>query len=369
MRIVSLLKVVIVLAFIFCSETISAKDEHEIKVESTSVGIVNIRKGPGTEYAVIGQLNPGEWMWVYNEPNLEKEWVKASKMGVTGYVNTKFLRIVEESHVFESYKGLDFLPVPSFAPRLKQWAWNLIVIFGVLLILYWILFAIIGKSSSSFVWALSMACTSCIIWYVYSLGNDAFWFTDPDVSGGWLWTIGYGALFLILCFGYLYSCGYLIGDSCDELDEFQDWVWCLTGFCVYLILNAVSRLWIDWIIWFGYVALSVGILVQAFKILTSVGFWASVLFLFTCIGVYIILEPFLYILAIAAVVGLVAIAFLKGSTNGGSSSCGSDQVQFEIETEHGKSVIVTCSKYAPQSGYGDDGYRYEELPNGRWRRV
>lgn len=366
------LKLLIFIAFFFNADYVVANDKndnHEIKIEVIGKSKVNVRTGPGTQYDVVGQVNPNEWMWVYGEPNIDKEWVKATKMGLTGYVNTRYVRVVEESHVYNSYKGLDFFETPEFFPNLKIWAWNLVVVFFALLIFLWILFAIIGKGSSSFVWALSMACTSCIIWYSYVLGDDAFWFVDPDVSGGWMWTILYGAIFLIFGFGYLYTCIFLIGDSCDELDEFQDWVWFLTGLCAYLILNVVARLWVDWTIWIGYAALGIGILVQTYKILTSAGVLSTILFLFTCVGVYIMIGPFLYILAFAALFGLVAIAFLQGSQNDGRASHGSNDIQYEGTDENGRSIIVTCSRFSPQSGYGDDGHRYEQLPNGSWRRV
>lgn len=343
------------------------KDMHELKIETIGESKVNVRKGPGIEYEVIGQLSPGEWMWVKGEPNLEKEWVKASKIDLTGYINTEYVRIVEESHACESYNGLDFFPVPDFFPRLKVWAWNLMVVFLTLLISLWIIFVIIGKGAS-FIRALSVTCTACIIWYTRVLGSDAFWFADPQVSGGWLWTIGYGALFLIIGFAYFYISAMAVAESCEDLDEFENWSWGIGGVCLYLILAAVARWWIDWTIWFAYAALAVGVLVQAYKIFTSAGLFSTLLFLFTCVGVYIILEPLLYILAFAAIFGLVALAFLKGSTNTGNA-CGSNDVQFEIVDEHGKSIIVTCSKVAPTSGRGDDGNRYEQLPNGRWRKV
>lgn len=340
---------------------------HELKIETIGESKVNVRKGPGIEYEVIGQLSPGEWMWVKGEPNLEKEWVKASKIDLTGYINTEYVRIVEESHACESYNGLDFFPVPDFFPRLKVWAWNLMVVFLTLLISLWIIFVIIGKGAS-FIRALSVTCTACIIWYTRVLGSDAFWFADPQVSGGWLWTIGYGALFLIIGFAYFYISAMAVAESCEDLDEFENWSWGIGGVCLYLILAAVALWWIDWTIWFAYAALAVGVLVQAYKIFTSAGLFSTLLFLFTCVGVYIILEPLLYILAFAAIFGLVALAFLKGSTNTGNA-CGSNDVQFEIVDEHGKSIIVTCSKVAPTSGRGDDGNRYEQLPNGRWRKV
>mgnify|MGYP001661062756 CR=1 FL=1 len=343
------------------------KDLHELKIEAIGDSKVNVRKGPGTEYEVIGQLSPGEWMWVKGEPDLEKEWVMASKIGLTGYINTGYVRIVEESHAFESYKGLDFFPVPGFFPRLKVWAWNLIVFFFILLISLWILLRL-SRSVAPFLCALSVACTACIIWYTNVLGRDAFWFADPQVSGGWLWTIGYGALFLILGFAYLYISALAIAESCEDLDEFGNWSWSVAGLCLYLIFAAVARWWVDWTIWLAYAALAAGVLVQAYKILTSAGIFPTLLFLFTCVGVYIIIEPLLYILAFAAIFCLVALAFLKGSTNTGTT-CGSDQVQFEIVDEHGKSIIITCSKVAPSSGRGDDGNRYDQLPNGRWRKV
>lgn len=363
------IKILLLITVFLCIQNVWANDAHEIKVESTSEGAVNIRKGPGTEYAVVGQLQPGEWMLVNGEPNLEKEWVKASKMGVSGYVNTRYLRILEESHALQSYDGLNFFPVPSFMPKLKLWAWNLIVIFLSLFIVLWIVIAIIGKSESSFLSSLSLAGTTCIIWYTVSLGNDAFWFADPDVSGGWMWTIFYCAIFLILGFLYIYSSCFLIADGNEDLDDFADWVGATCGLCIYLIAAAVAKLWIDWVIWIGYIALGIGIIMQCYKILTSSGFTNSLLFLYTCIGIYIILEPFLYVLAIAAIFGLFAIVFLKGSTNGSSNYSGSSQVQYVIEGEYGKTITVTCSKYSPDSGYGDDGNRYERLPNGKWRRV
>lgn len=366
-KIVSLL----LLALLFSAVSAFAggnNDLHEIKIEPVGDSKVNVRSGPGTDYEVVGQLAPGEAMWVKGEPNLEKEWVVASTIGLSGYVNTRYVRIVEESHAYESYKGLDFFPVPEFFHGLKVWAWNLIVIFLVLLIALWILFAIMGKAVP-FACALSVACTACIIWYTRVLGSDAFWFADPHVSGGWWYTIGYCALFLVLGFAYLYVAAMAVGFQCDDLDEFGDWVWCIVGACLYLILSAVSRWWVDWTIWIAWTALAVGVLVQSYKILTSAGFFATLLFLFTGVGVYIILEPLLYILAFAAVFCLVAVAFLKGSTNTGSASCGSNDVQYEINDGNGKSVIVTCSSTAPTSGRGDDGNRYELWPDGNWHKV
>lgn len=93
------LKLLIFIAFFFNADYVAANDKndnHEIKIEVIGKSKVNIRTGPGTQYDVVGQVNPNEWMWAYGGPNIDKEWIKATKMGLTGYVNTRYVRVVRQ---------------------------------------------------------------------------------------------------------------------------------------------------------------------------------------------------------------------------------------------------------------------------------
>ena len=71
------------------------KLQNEIKIEATGVitaSVLNIRSGPGTSFAALGQFGKGDKVSIITA-NAEKDWHKILHNGSAAYVHASYVRI------------------------------------------------------------------------------------------------------------------------------------------------------------------------------------------------------------------------------------------------------------------------------------
>ncbi len=297
----------------------------QTRYEVTANTFLNIRSAPSVEAPVVGTIDRGGEVDVYN---IENGWAKIAYDGGYAYVSSDYLRQKVSTPVKVEKSTSSWFQDFDLATWGKSWdAKGLVYVIAGLSVLLWFIRLMRGEDALDGVWYV----INCILFslvmvlelvYSISMGGEATWFCNPE-KVGWLWMVVNFIAFGLLIYNQLHCFINTLEDMiCDSGGGFES-KWGVNSLKWGLPIGVIGAIISPGIASIVVIAVLCCQLVQVINIYRGIvphGGWGyatliSLLYLLGTIATVLLLVHFLVMLVIVIVALFLLQMFAKSGSN------------------------------------------------------
>ena len=378
-------KIVLLLLFmVSCAFVMAQSSQYQVTASS-----LNVRKAPNPQAAVVGKLDGGTTLNVYE---IDQGWAKIIYKSQYAYISSKHIK---KLYVDESASSATSSKVAK-KQRDRSEAFSVYDLLEKILpqgayFLDWLVFVILGLSvvlaifrrtrredeafeGGKYVANLIIFMITCVVEIIYFLcmADDSLWFCMPnDVE--WWCVLTFPAFGWIVYNQVMCYIDAMVDFRYNHGDFDLRWGW--YSLLIGIVALVVTAQWLpEWHIWL-LIAMGIFQLVQIVLICMGVASesWSTgeaivmsilgiLLYLAGLVATVTMLVTFIALLIIVVIIGFFVMAFLSGGKSSSRSSSGSKEGY--IETSNGRRIYGSFDnneeyfkgegrRFRYRSGYGD----------------
>lgn len=370
----------ILLALVCFFSLLANATSYRVSAKST----LNVRSRPSASSAIVFKLQSGDIVEGTSEID-EKGWVAISDHGLSGYVKTNYLQIVEDTGDKQEIvmeEGSSFATIANTLLGGKgDGSRKLAYLILAEVLVMWFICKFLRGLTPDFYdtrtvgeewlkWTTPgiMLVTSCtIFYYVKSLGINSLWFLQPSVVNSW-WLILLNfviffyaftnlLVFFIRTIGDLGECFY---NSINIKVGMIGWALGIIGF---VISYFCKQEWLDYVLWFEVAIQGIQVIIIACSIKKNrvLGIPLScAVYLLGSAAIVLLALP-LTVIAIAVAIGIIILCFLAKADTGNSSSSKEDGLERHRISDNGEYYDLT-------QRYKTSACDFEDQHGNRWEK-
>lgn len=370
----------ILLALVCFFSLLANATSYRVSAKST----LNVRSRPSASSAIVFKLQSGDIVEGTSEID-EKGWVAISDHGLSGYVKTNYLQIVEDTGDKQEIvmeEGSSFATIANTLLGGKgDGSRKLAYLILAEVLVMWFICKFLRGLTPDFYdtrtvgeewlkWTTPgiMLVTSCtIFYYVKSLGINSLWFLQPSVVNSWWlillnFVIFFYAFTILLVFfirtiGDLGECFY---NSINIKVGMIGWALGIIGF---VISYFCKQEWLDYVLWFEVAIQGIQVIIIACSIKKNrvLGIPLScAVYLLGSAAIVLLALP-LTVIAIAVAIGIIILCFLAKADTGNSSSSKEDGLERHRISDNGEYYDLT-------QRYKTSACDFEDQHGNRWEK-